>query len=433
MAVIKVDESTGGLAEVLAKQPTKDLYELGEIPPLGHTPKQMYAWAIRRERHGEPDTAMQIEVVETPVIDSHEVLVMVMAAGVNYNGVWAALGLPISPFDVHKQPFHVAGSDAAGIVWAVGSKVKRWKVGDEVVVHCNQDDGDDEECNGGDPMFSPSQRIWGYETPDGSFAQFTRVQAQQLMVRPKHLTWEESACYTLTLATAYRMLFGHRPHILRPGHNVLVWGASGGLGSMAVQLIATAGANAIGVISDEDKRDFVMRLGAKGVINRKDFDCWGQLPDVDDQAGYGDYMKRCRKFGKAIWDITGKGVDVDMVFEHPGEMTFPVSAFVVKRGGMVVFCAGTTGFNITFDARFVWMRQKRIQGSHFAHLRQAAQANKLVCERRIDPCMSDVFPWDDIPEAHMKMRRNEHKPGNMAVLIQAVHPGRRTVEDCLEG
>jgi len=433
MAVAKLDESTDGMAEVLSNQPKKDLYELGEIPPLGHTPKQMYAWAIRRERHGEPDSAMQVEVVDTPTIDSHEVLVMVMAAGVNYNGVWAALGLPISPFDVHKQPFHVAGSDAAGIVWAVGSKVKRWKVGDEVVVHCNQDDGDDEECNGGDPMFSPSQRIWGYETPDGSFAQFTRVQAQQLMIRPKHLTWEESACYTLTLATAYRMLFGHRPHILRPGHNVLVWGASGGLGSMAIQLIATAGANAIGVISDEDKRDFVMRLGAKGVINRKNFDCWGQLPDVDDQEGYRDYMKRSRKFGKAIWDITGKGVDVDMVFEHPGEMTFPVSAFVVKRGGMVVFCAGTTGFNITFDARFVWMRQKRIQGSHFAHLRQAAQANKLVCERRIDPCMSEVFPWDDIPEAHMKMRRNEHKPGNMAVLVQAVHPGRRTVEDCLEG
>ena len=432
MAEAKIDESTGGLAEVLAKQPTKDLYELGEIPPLGHVPKQMYAWAIRRERHGEPDSAMQIEVVETPEIDSHEVLIMVMAAGVNYNGVWAALGLPISPFDVHKQPYHIAGSDAAGIVWAVGSKVKRWKVGDEVVVHCNQDDGDDEECNGGDPMFSPSQRIWGYETPDGSFAQFTRVQAQQLMVRPKHLTWEESACYILTLATAYRMLFGHRPHILRPGHNVLVWGASGGLGSMAIQLIATAGANAIGVISDEDKRDFVMRLGAKGVINRKEFDCWGQLPDVDDQAGYADYMKRSRKFGKAIWDITGKGNDVDMVFEHPGEMTFPVSAFVVKRGGMVVFCAGTTGFNITFDARFVWMRQKRIQGSHFAHLRQASQANKLVCERRIDPCMSEVFPWDDIPEAHMKMRRNEHKPGNMAVLIQAVQPGRRTIEDCLE-
>jgi len=415
-------------------QTIKDLYEIGEIPPLGHVPSKMYAWAIRKERHGQPNTAMQCEVVETPEIDSHEVLIMVMAAGVNYNGVWAALGKPISPFDYHKAQFHVAGSDASGVVWKVGSKVKRWKVGDEVVVHCNQTDGDDEECNGGDPMFSPSQRIWGYETPDGSFAQFTRVQAQQVMERPKHLTWEESGCYVLTLATAYRMLFGHRPHILRPGHNVLVWGASGGLGSMAIQLISVSGANAIGIISEEDKRDFVMGLGAKGVINRKNFNCWGQLPDVDgDPAVFADYMKRTREFGKAIWDITGKGNDVDFVFEHPGEATFPVSCNVVKRGGMVVYCAGTTGFNLTFDARFVWMRQKRIQGSHFANLLQSAQANQLVIERRIDPCMSEVFSWDDIPNAHMKMLANQHKPGNMAVLVQAKKPGRRTLEDCFEG
>ena len=412
--------------------PVKDLYEIGEIPPLGHVPKNMHAWAIRRERHGEPEKAMQREVVPTPIIDSHEVLVMVMSAGVNYNGVWAALGKPISPFDTHKAEYHIAGSDAAGVVWAVGSKVKAWKVGDEVVIHCNQTDGDDEECNGGDPMFSPSQRIWGYETPDGSFAQFARVQAQQLMPRPRHLTWEESGCYVLTLATAYRMLFGHRPHILRPGHNVLVWGASGGLGSMAIQLIATAGANAVGIISDDDKRDFVMQLGAKGVVNRTKFDCWGRLPEVDDQEAYGAYMKKCREFGRAIWETTGKGNDVDFVFEHPGEQTFPVSCFVVKRGGMVVFCAGTTGYNITFDARFVWMRQKRIQGSHFANLLQASQANRLVIERRIDPCMSEVFSWSDIPRAHTKMWKNQHKPGNMAVLIQAKRPGLRTMEDAVE-
>jgi crotonyl-CoA carboxylase/reductase len=412
----------------------KDLYEVGEFPPLGHVPKQMYGWCIRRERHGQPNTAMQVEVVDVPVLDPHDVLILVMAAGVNYNGVWAALGKPISPFDYHKAEYHIAGSDASGIVWAVGAKVKRWKVGDEVVVHCNQTDGDDEECNGGDPMNSPSQRIWGYETPDGSFAQFARVQAQQVMPRPKHLTWEESASYTLTLATAYRMLFGHRPHILRPGHNVLVWGAAGGLGSMAIQLIAVSGANAIGVISEEDKRDFVMGLGAKGVINRKDFDCWGQLPDIDgDPKAFSDYMKKTREFGKAIWDVTGKGNDVDFVFEHPGEATFPVSCNVVKRGGMVVFCAGTTGFNLTFDARFVWMRQKRIQGSHFANMMQASQANQLVIERRIDPCMSEVFSWEDIPQAHMKMLRNEHKPGNMAVLVQAGKPGRYTLEDCIEG
>ena len=411
--------------------PEKDLYEVGEMPPLGYVPKQMYAWAIRRERHGEPDKSFQVEVVDTWEIDSHEVLVLVMAAGVNYNGVWAGLGQPISPFDVHGQDYHIAGSDASGIVWKVGDKVKNWKVGDEVVIHCNQDDGDDEECNGGDPMFSTSQRIWGYETPDGSFAQFTNVQAQQLMARPKHLTWEESACYTLTLATAYRMLFGHHPHELKPGQNVLVWGASGGLGSYAIQLINTAGANAIGVISDEDKRQFVMDLGAKGVINRKDFKCWGQLPTVNTPE-YAEWFKEARKFGKAIWDITGKGVNVDMVFEHPGEATFPVSTFVVKKGGMVVICAGTTGFNLTFDVRYMWMHQKRLQGSHFAHLKQAAAANKLMLERRLDPCMSEVFEWNDLPAAHMKMRRNEHKPGNMSVLVQAPRTGLRTFEDALE-
>ncbi len=411
--------------------PVKDLYEMGEIPPMGHVPANMYGWILRRERHGVPTKALEVEVVETPKIDSNEVLILVMAAGVNYNGVWACKGEPVSTFDSHKQPYAILGSDAAGIVWAVGDKVKRWKVGDEVVVHCNQDDGDDEECNGGDPMYSTSQRIWGYETADGSFAQFTRVQSQQLMPRPKHLTWEESACYTLTLATAYRMLFGHEPHDLKPGQNVLVWGASGGLGSYAIQLINTAGANAIGVISDEDKRQFVMDLGAKGVINRKDFNCWGQMPTVNTPE-YKEWFTEARKFGKAIWDITGKGVNVDMVFEHPGESTFPVSTLVCKKGGMVVICAGTTGFNCTFDVRYMWMHQKRLQGSHFAHLKQAAAANNLMLDRRLDPCMSEVFPWDELPEAHMKMMRNEHKPGNMSVLVQAPRTGLRTLDDVLE-
>jgi len=424
VAALKPKEAT--------KQPNqpKDLYEIGEVPPLGHVPSKMYAWTIRKERHGPPESSMQIEVVPTWPIGDDEVLVFVMAAGVNYNGVWAALGQPISPHDVHKSPYHVAGSDASGIVWAIGSKVKRWKVGDEVVVHCNQDDGDDEECNGGDPMFSPSQRIWGYETPDGSFAQFCRVQSRQLMPRPQHLTWEESACYTLTLATAYRMLFGHAPHTIKPGDYVLVWGASGGLGVFGVQLAAASGAHAIGIISDDDKKDYVLGLGAKGVINRKNFNCWGQMPKVNTDE-YNNWVKEARKFGKAIWDITGKR-DVDIVFEHPGEATFPVSCLVVKRGGMVVFCAGTSGYNITFDARYVWMRQKRVQGSHFAHLKQASAANQFVLDRRIDPCMSEVLSWKEIPAAHTKMWKNQHKPGNMAVLITAQRPGLRTFEDVIE-
>ncbi len=191
----------------------------------------MHRQVIRQERHG-PAGAIHATRSGADLDRSARTRcwLLVMAGGVNYNGIWAGLGQPISPFNVHKQPFHIAGSDASGVVWAVGAKVRRWKVGDEVIVHCNQDDGDDEDCNGGDPLLSPSQRIWGYETPDGSFAQFCRVQSRQLMPKPAHLTWEEAACYTLTLATAYRMLFGHAPHTLKPGDNVLVWGASGGLG-----------------------------------------------------------------------------------------------------------------------------------------------------------------------------------------------------------
>lgn len=400
----------------------KPIYEIGEIPPLGEVPEQMYAWVIRNDRLGVPEKAMQIE--KMPVIKPGygEALVMVMAAGVNYNGVWASLGKPISVLDVHKKDYHIGGSDASGIVWAVGDGVHNRKVGDEVVIHCNRDDGEDEECNGGDPMYSPSQKIWGYETADGSFAQFTTVQARQLMPRPKQLSWEESACYTLTLATSYRMLFGHEPHQVAPGQNVLIWGASGGIGSMAVQLCKVVGANAIGVISDDSKKDFVMNLGAKGVINRKNFDCWGPLPDVM-KPEYGDYMKKVRQFGRAIWDTTGKGVDVDVVFEHPGAQTFAVSCFLVKRGGMVVFCAATSGYNLSMDARFVWMRQKRIQGSHFAHLKQASKANRLVMSGKVSPCMSEVFEWAKIPSAHTKMMDNKHLPGNMAVLVQSPKPG----------
>ena len=418
------------VAKARSVAPLKDLYAIGEIPPLGHVPDKMHAWVIRKERHGPPDKSFQLEVVPTWPIGDDEVLVYVMAGGVNYNGVWAGLGVPISPLDGHKHPFHIAGSDASGVVWAVGAKVKRWKVGDEVIVHCNQDDGDDEDCNGGDPLLSPSQRIWGYETPDGSFAQFCRVQSRQLMPKPNHLSWEKSACYTLTLATAYRMLFGHAPHTLKPGDNVLVWGSSGGLGVFGVQLVAASGANAIAVVSDDSKAEYVLNLGAKGVINRKDFKCWGQMPAVN-SAEFNDWTKEARRFGKAIWDITGKR-DVDIVFEHPGEQTFPVSCLVVKRGGMVVFCAGTTGYNLTFDARYVWMRQKRIQGSHFAHLKQASHANRFVLEQRIDPCMSEVFTWDKIPLAHMRMWKNEHPPGNMAVMVNARRSGLKTFEDAQE-
>jgi crotonyl-CoA carboxylase/reductase len=405
----------------------KDIYEIGEIPPLGHVPKKMHAWVIRKDRHGNPMQSFVEEEFDVPEIGPSDVLVLVMAAGVNYNGVWAGLGKPISVLDVTKKDYHIAGSDASGIVWKVGSAVKKWKVGDEVVVHAMTWDHEDVEVNGGEPMLSETNKVFGYETADGTFAQFTAVQAHQLMKKPTQLSWEESGCYNLTLVTAYRMLFGHAPHELKPGQYVLIWGASGGLGSFAVQLAKTVGAKPIGIISDNSKTDYVKSLGAIGVLNRKDFNCWGEHPDIDDVEAYGNYMKEVRKFGKALWEFTGKGKNVDMVFEHPGETTVPVSMFIVKRGGMVVICAGTTGYNLTLDARYLWMHSKRLQGSHFGNSKQASAANQLVSDGVIDPCMSEVFEWDKIPDAHEKMLNNEHKAGNMAVLVGAPKQGLKSL------
>jgi len=399
-----------------------DIYDIGQIPPLGHVPRFMRAWTIRPERQGPPESALREEIVPVPRIGADEALILVMAAGLNYNGIWAALGRPVPVFSLHHQDFHIPGSDAAGIVWAVGDSVRQFKVGDEVVVHCHQDDGMDEECNGGDPMHSPTQRIWGYETPHGSFAQFTKVQARQLMPRPQHLGWEASSCYTLTLATAYRMLYGHPPHVVSPGSKVLIWGGAGGLGSMAIQLTAAGGGSAIAVVSGPERAEFVRRLGASGIIDRTAFECWYPPPPPEDLGACSAFLKEGRKFGAAIRKLTG-GDDVDLVFEHPGAATFAISCLVCKRGGMVVFCASTTGYALTFDSRFVWTRQKRIQGSHFANTRQANAANRLVASGVIQPALGHVYGWHELPHAHSLMLQNRHPPGNHCIRVAACPTG----------
>lgn len=404
---------------------SKQLYELGEKPPLGEVPEKMHAWLVRQDRFGKPTEAFQKEVVNTPSIADDEVLVYVMAAGINYNNVWAALGIPVNVIAARNkggepEDFHIGGSDASGIVYKVGKDVTNVKVGDEVVMHCGQYSRNCEWVKkGGDPMYSPTFKIWGYETNYGSFAQFTRVQAQQCMPKPKHMNWEESAAYTLVAATAWRMLHGWGASSIKKGDVVLIWGGAGGLGSMAIQIAKAVGATSVAMVSGEDKFDYCMKLGAKGCINRNDFDHWGMLPHWKDNAGYAKWLKGVRSFGAKIWEVLGEKRAPNIVFEHPGETTIPTSIFVCETGGMVVVCAGTTGYNATVDLRYLWMRQKRLQGSHFANTEQANQMNELALRGQIDPCMSRVFTYEELPIAHQLMHDNKHPHGNMSVLIGA--------------
>jgi len=272
-------------------------------------------------------------------------------------------------------------------------------------------------------MYDPSFKIWGYETNWGSFAQFTKVQAHQCMPKAKHLTWEEAAAPTLVGATAYRMLMGWPPHTVRKNDVVLIWGASGGLGCMAIQIVKAQGGIPVGVVGDDRKKDFCMKLGAKGVINRKQFTHWGMMPHWKDNEAYNKWAAGCRAFGKALWDIVGERRSPRVVFEHPGEDTVPTSIFVCDTGGMVVICAGTTGYNAVVDLRYLWMRQKRFQGSHFANDEQSYAFNQLVLDGKIDPCLAQTHPFEEIGLCHQLMHENKAPEGKMVALVGAPKAG----------
>lgn len=413
----------------------RDLYELGEVPDLGVVPQRMLAQLIRPERFGEPRDAFQQEPIKIPELGPRDVLVYVMAAGVNYNNVWAAMGVPIDVIKTRQkkgepEPFHIGGSDASGVVWATGKDVKNVKVGDDVVVHCGMWDPEDPWVLAGkDPMFAPTQRIWGYESNWGSFAQYTKVQDHQCLPKPPHLTWEQAASYMLVGATAYRMLHGWAPNVVGPGDPVLVWGGAGGLGSMAIQIIKAAGGRAVAVVSGDSKNEFCKKLGAVGVIDRRKFDHWGKLPRWSDDIEYGMWLKGARAFGAAFWEALGEKKNPTIVFEHPGQDTLPTSGFICDTGGMVVICAGTTGYNATLDLRYHWMRQKRLQGSHFANDEQSKGINDLVIAGKVDPCMSKIFAFDETAACHQLMRDNQHPSGNMSILVNAPRPGLKTLDD----
>src|SRR5262245_23861005 len=252
---------------------TIDIAHVAEVDvEPGELPETMAAWVLRPEREGrEPRDAFQIEEIEVPEPGVNEVIVRVMAAGVNYNNVWAALGKPVSVFDFgdHSDAgHHIGGSDGSGVVWKVGEGVTKWKPGDEVMMLGIKTSYEDIEGHGFDPLAGRGQMVWGYETTWGSFAQFTKVAGAQLLAKPPNLSWVDSS-YGNTYFTAYRMLIGKCD--LQAGHKVLIWGAAGGLGVFATQLCKAAGADCVGVVSSEEKGELVKELGAVDYINRKEF------------------------------------------------------------------------------------------------------------------------------------------------------------------
>jgi crotonyl-CoA carboxylase/reductase len=240
--------------------------------------------------------------------------------------------------------------------------VTRWKPGDEVVIHCNQASYEDPEVHGLDPLAAPSQRIWGYETTWGSFAQFTKVQAQQLLPKPKNLTWEEAASYGLVYFTAYRMLIDQatagRPPRADLGRRRR---------PRRVRHAALQGSPArVRSASSPPPRRASCQAARRRRLHRpqrvRGDDAQGRR---DARGGEGALQGVARASASA--SRRSSATQPDIVFEHVGQATFPTSVLVVKPFGKVVICGGTSGYNLDFDVRYLWMRQKQIIGSHFAN------------------------------------------------------------------
>lgn len=375
----------------------------------------------------DPRRSLHLDQVPVPELGPHEALIAVMASSVNYNSVWTSLFEPIPTFAFlerygrlsplaarHDLPYHVIGSDAAGVVLRTGPGVNAWRPGDEVVAHClsvelESADGHD------DTMLDPQQRIWGFETNFGGLAEIALVKSNQLMPKPRHLTWEEAAAPGLVNSTAYRQLVSRNGAGMKQGDNVLIWGASGGLGSYATQLALAGGAHPICVVSSERKADICRAMGAESVIDRAadGYRFW---------TGEGDWdVREWKRFGGRIRELTG-GEDVDIVLEHPGRETFGASVYVTRRGGTIVTCASTSGYRHEYDNRYLWMSLKRIVGSHFANYREAWEANRLVAKGRIHPTLSRTYPLEETGQAAFDVHRNLHQ-GKVGVLCLAPQEG----------
>ncbi len=412
----------GASPEDIAALPVPDSYEAIVVRK---DEQEMFKGLASREK--DPRTALHLDEVATPELGPGEALVAVMASAVNYNTVWTSIFEPVSTFKFlerygrlspltkrHDLPYHVVGSDLAGVVLRTGVGVNSWKPGDEVVAHCLSVELESPDGHN-DTMLDPEQRIWGFETNFGGLAQLALVKANQLMPKPDHLTWEEAACPGLVNSTAYRQLVSRNGAQMKQGDVVLIWGASGGLGSYATQFALNGGAIPVCVVSSPEKADICRSMGADLVIDRaaEGYRFWKDEQTQD--------PKEWQRFGAKIRELTG-GDDPDIVFEHPGRETFGASVYVTRRGGTIVTCASTSGFVHEYDNRYLWMSLKRIIGSHFANYREAWESNRLIAKGKIHPTLSRSYPLAETGQAAYDVHRNLHQ-GKVGVLALAPEEG----------
>jgi len=327
--------------------------------------------AVIFEQHGGPGV-LKLADVRDPEIKSNEVLVEVRACALNHLDVWARGGLPGI-----KIPLpHILGNDVAGIVRQAGDLVTWVEPGDEVLLQPGVSCGHCEYCLAGRDNFCEEYDIVGYGR-DGGYAELIAVPGANVIRKPKNLSWEEAAAVPLVTLTAWHMLVTRAA--IQPGENVLVHAAGSGVGSVAIQIAKLFGARVIATASSDAKLAKARELGADETINYSS----------------DDWPKQVKRL------TNGKGVDV--VFEHTGAATWPGSLVSLKKGGRLVTCGATSGYDARTDLRQVFYRQLSLLGSFMGSKAELLAAMKFVETGQIRPVVDRTLPLAEARRAHELM------------------------------
>ncbi|MBS0636174.1 MAG: AMP-binding protein [Verrucomicrobia bacterium] len=347
------DKKTAPLPARTLPTETSDVLPLGApfFPGVTPIPKFQYAQCVERDmvtgqvNHGDPKDAEVIRIVPVEVPKANEALVYILASEINYNDIWAITGVPVSPFDLHDQDWHTTGSGGVGLVVQLGRELKeegRIKVGDLVALFSGKSDLLS-PLAGLDPMFC-DQHIQGYELPDGSHQQFMIAQGPQMFHKMPGHTLEAAGCYMLKLGTVYRALFTTLK--IEPGKTIFIEGASTGTGLDAVKSSVHNGLFVTGLVSSEERAEFVRSQGAVGVINRSEFkDLFTKVPE--ESTEWQNWQKQGEEL-VAAYKKQNHGRLADYVISHAGELSFPRGFQLLAENGVMTFYGASSGYHFTF-------------------------------------------------------------------------------------
>ncbi|HLW66908.1 MAG TPA: zinc-binding dehydrogenase [Gemmataceae bacterium] len=330
--------------------------------------------AMAFAEHGGPEV-LKLMDLPTPQIEDDEVLVRVKACALNHLDVWVrkGLGMKIS------MP-HIGGCETTGEISEVGKSVKGFTAGQRVMISPGQADPSGEWCARGLDQCAPDYHIQGNQT-QGGFAEFAKTKAYNLIPISDAWSFVEWAAVPLTFVTAWNML--HRRAGVQPNDNVVVWGASSGVGVAAIQIAKLAGARVLAVAGSDEKLRKAKDLGADITLNY----------NTQDVA-------------KEVKAATG-GQGADIVVEHVGAAVWQQATRCLGRNGRLVTCGATTGPKVEIDLRFFFTQQHAVLGAYMGSRSDLLQCLKLVERRLLRPVVDSVFPLEKLREAQEKMERRE--------------------------